>query len=203
MCVRLPAGAIPQRRVPATYAGKATTPPPAASRSKRSLIGSSSAASNAEAIEQLQEEVGDTQPVATGCAHQPGGNSPESAVLAGRHGAQGHHAICHPVQPAATCSSNPWPIACSARFATMCVRVRAQQTGQHVAHGHRDVHQGEGLLLLQAARHRAAVQHARRHRAPGEASNITTMARAATHTCSAATMQPRKRSHMCRTSMPP
>lgn len=56
----LPAGALPQRRVPVTYAGKATTPPPAASRSKRALIGSSSttnATSDAETIEHLQEEV--------------------------------------------------------------------------------------------------------------------------------------------------
>jgi hypothetical protein len=43
-----------------TYAGKATTPPPAANRSKRALIGSSSttnATSDAETIEHLQEEV--------------------------------------------------------------------------------------------------------------------------------------------------
>lgn len=52
------AGALPQRRVPATYAGKATTPPPAANRSKRSLISSSNAAGDAETIEHLQEEVG-------------------------------------------------------------------------------------------------------------------------------------------------
>jgi len=54
-----PAGSVPQRRVPATYAGKATTPPPAptVSRSKRSLIASSMQPSDAETIEQLQEEV--------------------------------------------------------------------------------------------------------------------------------------------------
>lgn len=57
VCVRA-AGALPQRRVPATYAGKATTPPPAANRSKRSLISSSNAAGDAETIEHLQEEVG-------------------------------------------------------------------------------------------------------------------------------------------------
>lgn len=75
LCVVPCLGALPQRRVPVTYAGKqATTPPPAAaaSRSKRSLIGSSSSNHNhhhhaaaagggvvdAEALEHLQEEVG-------------------------------------------------------------------------------------------------------------------------------------------------
>lgn len=52
------AGALAQRRVPATYAGKATTPPPpAANRSKRSLISSNNTVNDAETIEHLQDEV--------------------------------------------------------------------------------------------------------------------------------------------------
>lgn len=76
------AGAIPQRRVPATYAGKATTPPPpAVSRSKRSLISSSNTASDAETIEHLQEEVGDGLGVTASGSQHAGQEQPQGVTL--------------------------------------------------------------------------------------------------------------------------